>query len=185
MDGEMLQKIKQDIAAKNPPTGFLIKLVAVDGRGGSGKSTLAEKLAKELSAEILRTDDFASWEDTMGWWPAFIKEVIEPIKARAKTLSYMRSSWAPDHHPEPIKDQPVTPIMILEGLRSSRREFRPYLTYAIWVETPKELCLKRGLERDGQDALPAWEKWIAQEDEYIARDNPREYADMEISGAGE
>jgi hypothetical protein len=28
-----------------------------------------------------------------------------------------------------------------------------------------------------------WEKWIKQEDEYIARDNPRAYADIEISGA--
>jgi uridine kinase len=184
MNEEILNKIKQNILAKKLPNDFPVKIVAIDGRGGAGKSTLAEGLAKELNAEILHTDDFASWEDTMGWWPLFIKEVIEPIKAGAKILSYKRSSWAPDHHPEPVKDQPVTPIMILEGVRSSRKELRPYITYTIWVETPKELCLKRGLERDGQDKLEQWQKWFTEEDKYIARDNPRAHADIEISGAG-
>jgi uridine kinase len=182
MSKELLEKIQQEVKAKSLPKNFPVKIIAVDGHGGAGKSTLAEQLAKEFNAEILHTDDFASFDNPSDWWPRVIKEIFEPIKAGAKTLSYARSSWAPDHHPEPIKDQPVTPIMVLEGLRSTRREFRPYLTYAIWVETPKELCLKRGLERDGQEALPQWEKWIAQEDEYIARDNPRAYASIEIKG---
>jgi uridine kinase len=185
MRKEILDKIRIEIKAKDAPADFPIKIIAVDGRGGAGKSTFAEKLAKELNAEILHTDDFASWEDSLNWWPIFIDEIIDPIKAGAKTLSYKRSSWAPDHHPEPVKDQPVTPIMILEGLRSSRREFHQYLAYAIWVETPKELCLKRGLKRDGEEALPKWQKWIKEEDKYIARDNPRSYANTEISGVDE
>jgi uridine kinase len=185
MKNEILKKIKQKVEANNLPNGLPVKIIAIDGRGGAGKSTLADKLAEELNAEILHTDDFASWDNSTNWWPRVIEDVFEPIKAGAKTLSYARSSWAPNHHPEPIKDQLVTPTMILEGVSSARKEFRPYLTYAIWVETPKELCLKRGLERDGQDALPVWQKWIKQEDEYIARDNPRAYADIEIGGADE
>jgi uridine kinase len=184
MNEEMLRKIKQDIVAKNPPANFPIKLVAIDGHGGSGKSTVANRLAEELSAEIIHTDDFASWDNPQNWWPRLVEEVLESIKSGAKALSFERSSWTPDHNSEPVKNQPITPIMVLEGVSSVRHEFRPYLTYAIWVETPKELCLKRGLERDGQDKLEQWEKWFAEEDAYIARDNPREYADIEISGAG-
>jgi uridine kinase len=167
------------------PNNFPIKIIAIDGHGGAGKSTAAEKLAKELNAEILHTDDFASWNKPVDWWTRIIDEVFEPIQHGVKTLNYKRGNWWPDHRPTPIKDQAVTPIMVLEGVSSARKEFRPYLTYTIWVETPRELCLKRGLERDGQDKLELWRKWFAQEDEYIARDQPRQYADLEVSGAGE
>ncbi|MDB5160822.1 MAG: uridine kinase, partial [Candidatus Saccharibacteria bacterium] len=106
------------------------------------------------------------------------------IKSGAKTLSYERSKWAEDHKPEPVRDQPVTPIMIWEGVTSARKEFRPYLTYTVWVEAPRELCLKRGLERDGEHMREQWEQWFAGEDRYFARDNPRQYADTEIDGSG-
>jgi uridine kinase len=143
MDQQTVEQIKKEIDRRQVPNNFPIKIIAIDGHGGAGKSTAAEKLAKELNAEILHTDDFASWNKPVDWWTRIIDEVFE------------------------------------------RKEFRPYLTYTIWVETPRELCLKRGLERDGQDKLELWRKWFAQEDEYIARDQPRQYADLEVSGAGE
>jgi uridine kinase len=176
---ELVEKINKQPRKR----GFPVKIVAIDGRGGAGKSTLAEKLAKELDAEIIHTDDFVGWNNLLEWWPRLIKEVIEPLQAGAKTLSYERGKWTPEHNPEPVKNQPVTPVIILEGVSSARQEFRPYLSYAIWVETPDDLCLKRGLERDGQDALELWQKWIAQENEYIKRDDPKAYADVIVSGA--
>jgi uridine kinase len=184
MDEKTLERVKQKIETKEKPENFPIKIVAIDGHGGAGKSVFAAKLAKTLNAEILQTDNFASWDNPINWWPNLIKEVFEPIKAGAKILNYRRSKWTANHNPEPVSNQPVTPIMILEGVSSARREFRPYITYAIWVETPRELCLKRGIDRDGEKMRKQWEEWLAEEDAYIARDNPREYVDIEISGAG-
>jgi len=63
-----------------------IKVLAIDGHGGSGKSTLAEALAKQLNAEIIRTDDFASWDNPLNWWPLLIEYVFEPISKGSKTL---------------------------------------------------------------------------------------------------
>ncbi len=162
--------------------GMPVKIVAVDGHGGSGKSTLAEKLAKELGTEIVHTDDFASWDNPLDWWSKLVAEVLEPIKNGARTLNYSRSSWAPDHHPEPVFDQPVTPIIILEGVSSARKEFRLYLSFAIWVETPIELCLERGLARDGKPAKEQWLQWLADENVYIARDKPQEYVSLSVKG---
>lgn len=174
--------IADSIKRSKVASGMPVKIVAVDGHGGSGKSTLAAKLAKGLSAEIIHTDDFASWDNPTDWWPNLRDTVLEPIRQGAKTLSYQPSSWAPDHHPEPVKDQPVTSIMILEGVGSARKQFRPYLSYAIWVEAPKEVCIARGLERDGEDMRKQWEQWWSEEEKYVAEHRPQEYVNQTVSG---
>jgi uridine kinase len=180
----VLAKIASEVEEKNAPMDFPIKIIAIDGRGGAGKSTLANELGQTLGVEILHTDDFASWNDSINWWPRFIKEVIEPIKSGAKKLNYKRSKWSEDHNPGPVRNQPITSIMILEGVRSSRKELRPFLTYAIWVDTPIKVCLKRGLERDGPSTKAQWEKWFEEEDEYIKHDDPIGYANLKVSGEG-
>lgn len=72
--------------------------------------------------------------------------------------------------------------MILEGVSSSRSEFRHYLSFSIYVEADQKLRLKRGLERDGEEMLPLWQQWMAEKDEYVLRDQPQEYVDVVISG---
>jgi uridine kinase len=163
--------------------------IAVDGRGGSGKSTLAIWLSEKLNASIVRTDDFASWQNPYDWWPLVIELVFEPIKNGATSLNYPRSKWWENHHPEPAIGQPVTAVMILEGVSSSRKEFRNYISLSLFVETPKELCLKRGIERDTNtgktiDELnQMWERWFEEEDVYMRRDEPKKHADIVIDGS--
>ena len=173
-----------------PERSLPIKLLAIDGHGGSGKSTLADALADRLSAEVIRTDDFASWDNPFSWWPLLIEHVLEPIGQGSVKLSYPRSKWWADHHPEPVIGQPVTDVMILEGTAALRKELRPYISYGIFVDTPKELCLQRGLARDaGMDGKTdteieaMWNVWIAEEDAYMTRDNPQEYADKIVDGS--
>lgn len=168
----------------------MAKFIAIDGHGGSGKSTLAKELAEKLGAEIIHTDDFASFDNPLNWWPLVIERVFKPVQEGAKTLSYSRSKWWEGHNPESIVDQPVAEIMILEGVTALRKEFRPYIDFGIYVDTPKEICLKRGLERDkGQEGKTdeeikaIWDDWFKNEDEYIARDNPKERADIVVDGS--
>lgn len=166
-----------------------IFLIAIDGHGGCGKSTLAKLLSEKLGAEIIQTDDFAGWENPMNWWPLVIERVFKPISQNSKVLNYPRSKWWETHNPKPVVDQRVTPVMILEGVSSLRKEFRPYISYGIFVDTPRDVCLRRGFERDkGTDGksdaeiMAMWEKWASDEDEYIARDNPKEFADLVVDG---
>ena len=174
----------QTLTPKVGSTSF----IAIDGRGGSGKSTLAEVLSKQLHAEIIHVDDFMGWDTFDMWHPSLIQEVILPILNGAELLSYKRSSWGDDHHPEPIENQFVTKTMILEGVGSLRTELREYISYGIFVATPKEVCLERGIYRDTQtgksveEITEIWKKWQEAEDTYFKNDNPQTYADSVIDG---
>lgn len=166
-----------------------IFLIAIDGHGGSGKSTLALLLSQKLNAEVVHTDDFASWDNPLNWYLALIEQVFKPIQKGAKLLNYPRSRWWEGHNPESVVNQPVTHLMILEGVSALRDEFRPYINYGIFVDTPKEVCLKRGFERDrGQDGKPdeeikkMWEQWYRNEEIYMQQATPKAFADLVIDG---
>ena len=169
------------VKARRPPAGMSTKIVAIDGRGGAGKSSLAERLAQELGgAQILRTDDFASWENPLDWWPRLIEEALEPL-SRNQPARYRRTDWGSEDHEERGEVVPAE-FVILEGVSASREAFRPFLTYSIWIETPRELRLRRGLERDGEEARAQWEQWMAEEDDYVRREKPQERADLVVPG---
>ena len=179
--------IEQKISSAEPSIGR-VKFIAIDGHGGSGKTTLATLLSEKFKAEVIHTDDFASWDNPSNWWPLVIKHIFEPISLGAEVLNYNRSSWEENHKPEPVVNQPVADVMILEGVSSSRKEFRDFLSLSLYVDAPKEICLERGINRDSQtsfgreELMQRWEKWFEQEELYIARDKPKEYADIVVDG---
>lgn len=179
--------LREKFLATQPKVGG-ITFIAVDGHGGSGKSTLAKILAEKLNAQIIYTDDFAGWDNPLNWYPKIIEEIFEPITNGVETLSYQPASWWENHYPEPVVNQPVTNIMILEGVSSSRKEFRNYISFSIFVDTPKEICLERGVERDlstgknKKEITEMWEKWFEEEDRYMQRDSPKENANLVVDG---
>jgi uridine kinase len=173
--------IIQAARAKSAPAGMTTKIIAIDGPGGAGKSALAARLAKELgNAPVLHTDDFASWDNPVDWWPRLIQEALEPL-SRNRPARFKRSDWENRGREEWREVQPAE-FVILEGVSASREAFQQFLTYSIWVETSPELRLQRGLERDGEEARAQWEKWMAQEDEYVKREKPHDRADMVVLG---
>lgn len=175
------RSIIQAIQTAQTPDGMTTRIIAVDGPGGAGKSSFAEQLAQNLgNAPIIHTDDFASWDNPLNWWPRLIEQVLEPL-SHNETARYQRYDWSTKHLAEWHEIQPAA-YLILEGVSSSREAFRPYIIYSIWIETPRQERLRRGLERDGETALPLWEEWMASEDEYIEREHPEQKADLIING---
>lgn len=160
-----------------------VRLVAIDGPGGAGKSTFASRLAAALGdAPIVHTDDFASANNPIDWWPRLLEQVIEPL-ADGQPARYQRYDWTTESLAEWIDLEPA-PVMIIEGVAAARKEWRRDLKFIIWVETPRAERRRRGLERDGADALDFWEARGAAEDTHYGADPTKEHADIVVDGTG-
>ena len=180
LDG-LLARIAGDARERRPPDGMRTRIVAIDGLGGSGKSSFARHLARALGdAPIVQTDDFATWDNPVDWWPQRLVRVLVPL-SRGEPARWERSHWGGDTDGELVEIEP-TDFLILEGVTASREAFASYLTYSIWVAAPAELRLRRGLDRDGPEALEQWRAWMTEEDEYLERERPDERADLVIPG---
>jgi uridine kinase len=176
----------------NSKIALPIKFISIDGHAGSGKSRFAKLLSEEMKCEVIHTDDFASWDHPLDWWPRLISEIFEPIKNGAQYLSYEKSTWVKESPIEKVENQSVTPIMLIEGVSSSRIEFRNYISFAVWVDTPLDVCFQRGIERDQKtgpntsldksEIQKLWDEWLVDEQKYIERDSPQKYANLTIDG---
>ena len=164
-----------------PPSAGSTVVVGIDGCGGAGKSTFAGALAQQLpEAAVVHTDDFASWDNPVDWWPRLREQVLEPL-AQNLLGRYQRYDWTERRLAE--WHDVDSPIVLLEGVTATRREFRPYLALRIWIDCPRDLRLRRGLERDGVEAEPLWREWMAAEDRYCEAHRPRESADYVVDSA--
>jgi uridine kinase len=160
-------------------------IVAIDGYGGAGKSTLAARLAELLRAEGLRvdlvhTDDFAAADNPLNWWPRLLAQVLEPLHDAA-AARYQRYDWDLQQLAEWHTFEPGG-LVLLEGVSASRNAFRPYLSLAVWIETPADERLRRGLEQDGEAAREQWQQWMADEIAWGSVERPWRRADIVISG---
>lgn len=157
------------------------RLVAVDGPGGSGKTTFADRLSSAAGgAPIVRTDDFASADNPVDWWPRLLDQVITPL-ARGEQSCYQRYDWSTKMLAEWHRVEPA-PIVILDGVTAGRAEWAEHLSFVIWIETPRDVRLRRAVARDGPDALDDWDLWMAEEDAHYQRDPTRERADLIVDG---
>src|SRR5438270_78269 len=122
----LLASIASEVAARDAPAGMTTKVVAVDGAGGAGKSTFAEHLPSFLGdTAIVHTDDFASWENPIDWWPRLLELVLEPLARNEERLRFEALAWEAGHAPAWVELR-ATPVLILEGVTASRDAFRPY-----------------------------------------------------------
>ena len=172
-----LDEIVEAIMAKPGP----LRLVAVDGPGGAGKSTFARELSEAAGgAPVVHTDDFAAADNPIDWWPRLLEQVIEPL-TRSHAAHYQRYDWPSEALAEWHTIEPA-PIVIIEGVSAGRSEWAAHLSFLIWIETPREERLRRGVVRDGIAALDDWESWMTSEDVHYERDPTRERADVVLDG---
>jgi uridine kinase len=169
-----------------PPRLGKVRLVAVDGPSGAGKTRFAMRLAKELDAPVVRTDDLLDgWDDQFTFWARLEEKVLGPLR-RGQTATYERYQW----HRGAFGGGPVlvepAPVVLLEGVSCARRVIRPELSLAVFVVAPAQLRLTRALARDGDDsvAFRAYlERWRAAEERHFADDETMAHADLIVDGA--
>jgi uridine kinase len=153
-----------------------VRLVAIDGPSGSGKSVLADRLVAALptTTALVRTDDFATWDDPVSWWPRLRHGVLEPIKA-GQPGRYRRTEWV-DGTPRPGQTitVEVPEVLIIEGVSAARRSVRPMISVLVWCELADPARrLRRAVARDGEQAREHLLRWQRFESGWFAVDDPR------------
>jgi hypothetical protein len=71
---------------------------------------------------------------------------------------------------------------VLEGVGAGSLVTVPWVGVLVWVEAPRDLRMRRGIERDGEAFAPYWERWAAAEVDHFARHRTRERADLVLDG---
>lgn len=176
-----LIQIAEIISLTRAQENMRTRVIAIDGCGGAGKSTLAANLSNVLKqCPVIHTDDFASWDHPLNWFPRMIEQVFTPLGMN-KAAKFQRFDWLERKLSNWIQIDPQE-FVIVEGVSSSRNEFRPYLSFSIYVQTSPGIRLQRGLARDGDEAKEEWLKWMAAENEYVERDEPQRFANMVVDG---
>ncbi|OLF15882.1 uridine kinase family protein [Actinophytocola xanthii] len=155
-----------------------MRLVAVDGPSGSGKTTFAADLAVELGAAVVSTDDFATWDEPVSWWPRLVEGVLAPLSA-GRPGRYVRTEWT-DGRPGPgaVITVEVPEILIVEGVSAGRRSVEHLLSALVWCEVPDPAeRLARAVARDGEPARKPLVEWQAFELGWFAVDGTVQRAD--------
>jgi uridine kinase len=165
-----------------------VRLIAVDGPSGAGKTWFALRLAKQIDAPVVHTDDLLDgWTDQFTFWDRLEESVLGPLR-RGEAASYQRYRWDRGaFDPVPVRLDPA-PVVILEGVSAARRGIRPELSLIVFVEAPPDLRFSRALARDGDDSLAFrayLERWRSAENRHFADDRTEEHADLVVDGSAE
>lgn len=142
----------------------------------------ARRLAALLYAGVICLDDLTpAWTGPDREAPLVVEQVLRPLAA-GDVPRYHFFDWNDGRYTD-WRTVPPHPVLVLEGVGAESRIVRPFLSYLIWVEAPTELRLARGLERDGPDRRPEWERWREREDALFQRERTRDAADLVVDGA--
>ena len=182
------------VTLQKPPTLGGRRLVCVDGRAGAGKTTLGQALLRAAGgghgddgddggARLLHMDDMYEGWDGLGDVSARLeRDLITPLRA-GRAGGYRRFDWHQQRFAEWRTVQPVD-LLVLEGVGSGAARYADAITTLVWVDAPRELRLRRGRERDGDEVLPRWLAWMDSEEELFARERTRERSDVVVDGTG-
>lgn len=170
-------QLAADISAAPGP----VRLVGIDGCGGAGKTTFAQRLAQHGDPwPVIHTDDFASHDEPLEWWPRLLTDVVEPL-LRGEPAQFRRYDWI-ERRPGDEVVVPPAEVVIIEGVGATRSAWRDRLAVSIWVDTDSELRLRRGLARDGDELADFWRDWRVAEDHYVATEQPASQVDLVVAG---
>jgi uridine kinase len=151
-------------------------IVGIGGHGAAGKTTLARSIP---GAAIVSTDEF--WTGSGFALDRVKTDVLGPLR-QGVVASYESWNWVTKTSNGTRQVEPGG-VVIIEGVCALHEMFREYYDLKVWVETPREVCLERAVERDGESERNQWVNvWMPNEDAYVERDQPLSCADLILNG---
>jgi uridine kinase len=166
------------------PSAGATAVIAIDGRSGAGKSTLAAWLAAELGGVpvVALEDLYGGWDGLDSGIARLREDVLVPLAA-GRPADVPRYDWHAGAWAEPWRLEPATRLVV-EGVGAGARSLEPFVSMLVWVEAEPAVRRARTLARDGTEVYDeaSWRLWAAQEDAYVAREEPQRRADIRLAG---
>jgi uridine kinase len=174
-----------EAARTAPPRAGDVRVVAIDGRSGAGKSTLARRLGRDLAAPVVQVEPlYEGWNGLETGIDLLVSHVLAPLAA-GRTAEIPRYDWSEERWAHGYSLAPP-PLLVVEGVGAGARRVAPYLSLLVWLQLAEETRKHRALERDGDGFRPHWERWSAQEQAMLEREQTPDRADivLDTSRAG-
>jgi uridine kinase len=157
-------------------------VLAIDGRSGSGKTTLAAALHAELDCPIVSLEDlYGGWEGLEHGISLLVREVLGPLAA-GRAAAVPRFDWDSGTWGTPRILQPPD-LLIVEGVGAGAQGPATYESVVAWLDGERSVRKNRAMRRDGELYEPFWDRWAAQEDRMLAREQTPARADLVIDTA--
>lgn len=177
-----------------PRTRGACKMLAVDGSGGSGKTTLAAAVAGRLEGSVVvHVDDFyrpmpererERLDAEQGYhryfdWERLRDQALTPLRAD-RAARYQLYDWSTGRLGA-WREVTAGGTVIVEGVYSARPELSPYYDLTAYVDTPRDVCLRRVRAR-GENSEEWITRWRAAEDHYLSTTWPQTRAGLLVRG---
>jgi len=145
-------------------------ILLIDGRSGSGKTELARAIG---APQLVRLDDlYPGWDG--------LERGSAAVATLLTTGRWQRWDWA-SSTPAEWHEVDLARPLVIEGCGALSRANRALATHGVWVTLDDVTRKERALARE-PDYAPHWDAWAAQEDAFIAREDPASLADEIVDG---
>lgn len=166
-----------EIGASNP-------VVLIDGRSGAGKSSLARGIVQHWPmagrVQLVALDSLYPGWDGLELGVALATENVLRPHARGLIGVWRRWDWDEGSVAEAHAVDPALPL-IVEGSGSLNATTARLADVTVWVESDDVSRKQRALARDGDTYRPHWDRWARQEEQHLASDSPRDFANVVIT----
>ncbi len=165
------------VAASNP-------VVLIDGRAGAGKTTLSRMVAANWPVagrpQLIALDSlYPGWDGLDAGAERALHDILRP-HARGLLSTWRRWDWEDEVEAEAYAVTPALGV-ILEGCGALNAASARLADVRVWVESPAPSRKRRALDRDGDGFRPHWDRWAAQEERHLQRDDPRTLATLTVA----
>ncbi|MGW5402325.1 hypothetical protein [Streptomyces sp. NPDC003952] len=196
LDADVTERAAEiaDAFLRLPLSRGATRILAVDGAGGSGKTTLAAVVAGLLDgAATVHGDDFyrpmpeqerEHFDAEQGYhryfdWERLRDQVLVPLRAD-RAARYQLYDWSTGRLGAWC-EVAAGGVVVVEGVYSARPELAPYYDLSVYVDTPRDVCLRRVRAR-GENPEEWILRWRAAEDHYLRTTWPQTRAGVLVRG---